>query len=188
MADGDPSTPRPFEPVVRPGADRAGRALRRRRVLYGATSATLAAVLGLAVLDGVDVLDAYGVDDAHAIAEADGWELDVRYGTVSRPALATPFELTVRRDGGFDGPIEVAVDAAYLAMWDENGLDPQPSAETADDRWLRWTFDPPPGDTLVISFDGRIEPAAQRGARGRAAIVVDGSPVVEVGFRTRVLP
>ena len=108
---------------------------------------------------------------------------------MSRPALATPFGIEVTSPDGFDEPITVAVRSEYLAMWDENGLDPSPAEESSDGQSTLWTYDPPDGDTLAISFDARIEPAAQNGESGRVA-VLDGNGVelVSVDFRTRVLP
>lgn len=164
--------------------------VRRRRILYGVTSFVLTLLVGLAVIDALGLVDAYGVDTEHVSATGSGYELDVRYGTVSRPALATPFEITVRRPGGFDGPVTLAVALDYLAMWDENGVDPDPAAATTDENYVYWEFDPPPaGDTLVVSYDARIEPAVQSGTSGEVAIVSDdGAHVVSVQFHTRVLP
>lgn len=163
---------------------------RNQRIVYRTTGLALSAVMALAVLDGVGVVDAFGIDDAHAVATADGYELDVRYTTVSRSGIASPLEFTIRRSGGFDGPVGLALEASYLAMWDENGLDPDPSSSTATDERVIWYFDPPPGeDVLVVSFDGRIEPAAQWGSSGRAAVVDDdGEDIVAVEFSTAVRP
>lgn len=71
-------------------------------------------------------------------ATGGGYQLEVRHAPTSRPAPATPFDITVRRPGGFDGPVTVAVTAEYLRMWDENGLVPAPSAETTDGEWVVW--------------------------------------------------
>ena len=177
------------DPSVR--VDRAaGRVVEtKRRALYAFTTSVLTLLVGLAAVDGAGVLDVYGVDTAVVAATGSGMELDVRYATVSRSGIATPFEITVRRAGGFDEAVRVAVDTDYLAMWDENGLDPDPAAATADDRRVVWEFDPPAGDTLVVSYDARIEPAAQRGNAGRVAVVDDASvELVAVTFRTRILP
>lgn len=161
---------------------------RIRQAGYAATTALLTALVLGAVLDGAGV-DVYGVDTAHATAASAGWELDVRYGTRSRPALATPFDIEVTRAGGFDGPVTIAVSSDYLAMWDENGLDPQPTAETQDSEYLRWTFEPPPGEVLAVSFDARIEPGAQNGEAGRVAVLDEaGRELVAVDVRTTVLP
>ena len=108
---------------------------------------------------------------------------------MSRPALATPFDIEVHRAGGFDGPVRIAVDQEYLRMWDENGLVPAPSAETVMGPWVVWEFDPPIGDTLFVSYDARIEPAAQEGRSGAVAVLDDDdAPIVQVDFTTRVWP
>lgn len=166
-------------------------ALRRRRVSYALTTIALSALMGLAVVDAVAPFGVYGVDtETISASGADGFDLEVRYGTVTRPALATPFDIVVRREGGFDGrQVTVAVLSSYLAMWDENGLDPGPAEETADATYSFWTFDTPDGDTLRIVLDARIEPAAQTGERGRVAVVDDaGTELVAVDFETWVLP
>ena len=108
---------------------------------------------------------------------------------MSRPALATPFDIEVHQPGGFDGPVRIAVDQEYLRMWDENGLVPAPSAETVMGPWVVWEFDPPIGDTLLVSYDARIEPAAQQGRSGAVAVLDDDDAVVvQVDFTTRVWP
>jgi hypothetical protein len=189
--DGRVSPPRDtFEGCVRVDRPDGRSAGTKRRVLYGTTTSVLVLIVGLALVDATGTVDVYGVDTAHARATGGGHELDVRYGTVSRPGIATPFEITVRRAGGFSGPVTLAVAADYLSVWDENGLDPQPASETATADTLVWEFDPPAeGDTLVVSYDARIEPAAQRGKRGRVAVLDDANDeIVSVTFRTNVRP
>lgn len=43
-------------------------------------------------------------------ASGGGFGLEVQYRAVSRPALATPFEIRVTRRAGFDGPITIGID------------------------------------------------------------------------------
>lgn len=162
--------------------------VRRRRIGYTLTSLFLFVVMALGVVDALGWFDTYGVDTDSVSASGGGYELAVRYGTVSRPALATPFEIEVTRVGGFDGPVTVAVTRHYMQMWDENGLLPSPSAETSGGDFVEWEFDPPAGDTLTVFYDGRIEPAVQSGRDGAVAVLEDGVPVVGVEFHTRVLP
>lgn len=163
---------------------------RRRRLLYTASTTVFTALVALALVDAVAPFGVYGVDSSHARASGGGFDLDVRYGSVSRPALATPFDIEVTRQGGFDGPVTLAVSSAYLAMWDENGLDPEPTETSADGDRTYWTFDPPPdGDTLNVSFDARIEPAVQRAQSGAVAVLDEaGAPAVEVTFTTWIWP
>ena len=179
-----------FEGILHLGDEPDAAVLRRRKVGYAFTAAVLTAIVAAAVVDAATPVGIYGVQTRTVSAtSADGLQLDVRYGTVSRPALATPFDIEVTSPGGFDGPVTVAVRSEYLAMWDENGLDPSPAEESADGELTLWTFDPPDGDVLGISFDARIEPAAQNGEAGRVAVLDDdGATLVSVDFRTRVLP
>ena len=167
------------------------RVWRSRRLGHLVSSVVVTAVIVLAVLDGVDAVDSFGVDDDRVAATADdGTRLEVRYPTVSRPALASPFEIIVSRPGGFDGQqIELTVSTAFLNLWDLNGMFPSPAEETADGERQHWTFDPPDGDTLRIVYEARIEPAAQDGEPGRVAVLDDdGSELVAVDFETRLRP
>ena len=164
------------------------RVLAKRRSLYAATTIVLTLIMALGVVDAVGWVDAYGVDTATVRAEGAGHSLEVSYPSVSRPALASPFEIVVARPGGFDGPVTLAVTAEYLKMWDENGLVPAPASETSDGEWVIWEFEPPVGDELTIFYDARIEPGVQSGRSGRVAVVDDDEHVLVVEFRTEVRP
>lgn len=167
----------------------AASVIRRRRWLHRTTFGVLAAILALAVADGLDWADAYGVATAEARATGDGVSLVVEYPSVTRPALVSPFRVRVERADGFDGPITLAVSRAWIEMWDQNGLYPSPSAETGDDDWVEWEFDPPDGTVFELFYDARLEPAWQRSEDGRLELRnTDGSVVAAVDFRTRVRP
>ena len=131
-----------------------------------------------------------GVHTRDVAARADGYELSVHYADRSRPGLATPWSVEVRRDGGFDGPVTLATTASYFDNFDENGLDPEPTSSTTSGEYLVLEFDPPEGDVLTVSFDARIEPAVQSlwPPEAITRLIVDDRPVVEVRYRTRVLP
>jgi hypothetical protein len=179
VTDRSPSSTLPEDPT----------APSKRRVGYAITTALLTLLMGLVVVDATGGPDVFGVDTATVRDEAGELALEVRYATVSRPAIATPFDIRISQPGGFDLPVRVAVDASYLRMWDENGLVPAPASETAMGPWLVWEFDPPIGDTLTISYDARIEPAAQSGREGAVAVLgSDDAPIAEVSFHTRVWP
>jgi len=137
---------------------------------------------------GVGLTGMLGVHSRTTTARGGGYELTVTYGQVSRAGLATPWSLEIRHPGGFDGPVTVATEAKYLDLFDENGFDPQPSKATATADRLIWEFDPPDGDTLTVSLDGRVEPGAQWGRTGETAVLVDGTPVVSVKYKTWVMP
>ena len=157
--------------------------------LQRATFTFVALVMAVAVLDGVGVVDAIGVDKSEVTDAYGGGELIVEHPTVTRPALATPFRVTVRQPGGFAGPIHLAVSRPWIEMWDENGFYPSPSAETADAEWVEYEFDPPDGTELVVFYDARLEPARQNGERGAVELRDDqGAVLAAVEFTTRVMP
>ncbi len=160
----------------------------RLRALHLVTTMALLGLMVLGVLDGFGVLSVYGVDTGRVAASGGGYELEVLYATVSRPALATPLQIEVRRAGGFDGPVELALTQQYLTLFDENGLSPAPAAETSFGPYVLWEFDPPQGDTLTVYFDARIEPQWQRGRTGEVAVIEDGATVVAVQFETELRP
>jgi len=129
-----------------------------------------------------------GVRTRTTTVRGGGYELTVTYGQVSRPGLPTGWSFEVHRPGGFDGPVTVATTSEYLDMFDENGFDPSPAKATATAEDVIWEFDPPPGDTLSVSLDARIEPAVQWGRPGETSVLEDGRPVVTAGYKTWVLP
>lgn len=137
---------------------------------------------------GVGLSGQLGVLSRTTTAQGGGYELTVTYGQVSRGGLATPWSFEVHRPGGFDGPITVSTTTAYLDLFDENGFDPQPSSSTATPETVIWEFEPPDGDTLAVSLDARIEPAAQWGRTGETSVLVDGKPVVTARYKTWILP
>jgi hypothetical protein len=147
--------------------------------------------VGLALVFVVLALGAanlLGVRAATVSKSGGGFELSVEYASVSRPGLATPWTVRVRRPGGFDGPVVLATTSRYLELLDENGLDPDPQRATATGDMTVWEFEPPPGEELTVAFDGRLEPAFHTGRSGETSILVDGEPAVSVSYRTVVMP
>jgi hypothetical protein len=153
-----------------------------RRLFLGAMALFLAAGL----------LGVLGVRTVEAHASGGGYELHVRYARVARPGLAAPWSLRIVKTGGFsDGEtVRVRLDPAYFDLFDENGFDPDPVASTSDGEFLVQEFETPAeGSVLELSFDARIEPGAQSGGSGRAAVLDDGGEVLaEVRYHTTVLP
>ena len=171
-----------------PGVASTARILRNRRAFYGLTTAILTLIVAVALVGNATELASIGVRSARVGDAAGGYQLDVTYGSTSRAGLATPLVIEVRKEGGFDGPISVAVDHRYMELWDENGFYPTPSSETTMGDWLVWEFDPPTGDVLRFTYDGRISPAVQAGRDGLVAVLEQDVPVVSVEFHTRILP
>jgi hypothetical protein len=69
----------------------------------------------------------------------------------------------------------VATSSKYLDLFDENGFDPELSTTTATPESVIWQFDPPPGDTLAVSLDARIEPSVQWGRQGETSVLETAS-------------
>lgn len=147
-------------------------------------------VVALVTFLGLGALNAYGVRTGTASASGGGHELTVRYATVTRPGLATPWSFEVRRPGGFPQGLTVAVTSSYFDAFDENGLGPAPAEETTDGDRTVWRFSPTSSDTLSVAFDARIEPAVQLTTiRGDLSVLGPaGEPAVTVAFETFVMP
>jgi hypothetical protein len=164
----------------------------RRQVRSRLARRLFVAALGLFLLLGA--LGVYGVRTRTVSAAGGGYELSVRYASVSRPGLATPWSLEVRRPGGFPDGVTVAVMSSYFDVFDENGLDPAPVEETSDGERTFWTFGPSTADTISVSFDARIEPGVQvTRAKGQAEVLVaapgpTAATAVSVEFGTWVMP
>jgi len=167
----------------------AATVVRRRRLLHRLTTGLIGLIIGLAALDGLGLVDAFGVDHATVSASADGTTLEVVYPDVTRPALASPLRITLHREGGWgDQPVTIAIDRSYLEIWDVNGIIPAPASESTDGPLVLWEMEPPEGDTLVVTYEARIEPAVQSSRRGRVWLVEDGEKVLGVRFTTHVRP
>lgn len=137
------------------------------------------------------LLGILGVQVATTGASSRGFTLRVHHAVVSRAGLATPFDIEVSKDDGTELPaqVEVRVSSDYLAMLDENGLEPLPSASFRDLEWTWWVFDIPPGrHEMTVSLDARMEPAVQWGRDARVAVEVDDQEMVAVDVRTWVSP
>ena len=135
------------------------------------------------------VLGLFGVRTGTVRAGGGGYELEVRYAKVARPGLSVPWAVTIRRPGGFDGPVTLTTTGPYFDLFDENSFDPDPVASTADGEDMIWEFEPPDdGDTLEISLDTRVGPNVQWGKSATTSVLEDGQPVVAVDYSTWIMP
>ena len=155
----------------------------RRVFLAGLVAVVAAGLLGLLGVRTATTSSATGTGQA----EGD-WSVTFTHASVARAGLDVPWQVTVRRVGGFDEPVTLAVTGDYLDIYETQGLTPEPSAATRNGQLLYLEFDPPPGDTLVVDYDAYIQPASQVGAGGTVG-VYDGTRVLApVAFDTRLLP
>lgn len=150
-------------------------------------------VVSLTVIGAVVLAAAVGllgVRTGEVTAAGGGYTMTVWYSEMTRPGLATPFSVEVRPDSGELPPsVTVRVSSPYLALFDDNGLEPTPTESYNTPEWTWWTFDVPPGsEVLRVDLDARLEPAVQYGETATAAIEVDGQQVVSADFTTGVAP
>ncbi len=145
-----------------------------------------------AVVFGVVILALFGVGGltTATASTTDGTtRLTVFYATVSRPGIATPFRITVEAVGGDPLPAELTlrVPTAYLDMFDENGLDPEPDAVSSDGVTESWTYRPD-GTVLSIDFDARIQPNIHWGTSAAISAVAGDAAPLTLTIHTRVMP
>jgi hypothetical protein len=129
-----------------------------------------------------------GVRDATASASGGGYGLSLHYPRIARAGLDVPWEATVTHEGGFSGPIVLEVTGDYFEIFESQGVSPEPSKETQDGTWWRLTFDPPAGDTFVLTFDIYVQPASQIGRGGTLRVLDGGVPAASLDFHTFLLP
>jgi hypothetical protein len=155
-----------------------------RAVRYGSMVVILALVLA-------GVVGLLGVRAGHATASEDGLTLTVDHAAITRPGLATPFAMVVESTDGSPLPatLTTRVSSDYLAMFDENGLEPDPVSSFRSETWTWWEFEVPGGSSVLeIFFDVRLEPGVQWGRQATAAVEIEGRETVAVDFATWVLP
>jgi hypothetical protein len=174
MAVGGTSTVPAKEPDLASG--------RRRLILRTA----ILVVFLLFVLAGL--LGFFGVRTGHARATAsNGVEVELTYPRIARPALAIPFAVHITNLEQVESDVVVRIRSSYLAMFDENGMSPEPADETDDGEWTTWVFDRPPAGVLDVSLDTRVEPGVQWKRNGAVIVRTDGQEA-RIDFRTWIAP
>lgn len=141
---------------------------------------------GLVLAGSIGLL---GVRTEVVTAVGGGYQLSVRYASVSRPGLATPLSIEVRSDDALPEEVTILATSSYLALFDDNGMEPLPveSYNTAD--WTSWTFAVPPDSHLLrVDLDARLEPAVQWGSDATVAVEVWQQRMASVDFTTKVAP
>ena len=177
--------------VTHPVRDDGPSRMRTRRLSYMVGTFLVTALFVTALIDDYGNVGIYGVTSGTRTAvSADGkTTVTVRYPTVARAAMASPFDIVVQQAGGFNDKITVALSWDWLEMWDENAFYPTPSSSWGEANHLVMEFDPPDGDVLRIIYDARIQPAQQWGRDGYVALVDSaGALTGVVRFHTRVMP
>jgi len=131
----------------------------------------------------------FGVHTSTTTAQGGGYEMVVTYPRTARAGLDAPWRVDLTAPpAGFGDSIVLAVRSDYFDFWEQQGFSPEPASETSDATTDYMTFDPPPGKSFSLSFDGYVQPSSQRGGDGRVAVLVGGHEVVSAGFSTWLAP
>jgi len=134
------------------------------------------------------LLGLFGVKAGHAQSTAsNGVHVELTYPRIARPALAIPFAIHITNLDHVKSDTVVRVRSSYLAMFDDNGMSPQPADETDDGEWTTWVFDTPPSGVLDVSLDTRVEPGVQWKRNGAVVVRTDDSQT-RIDFRTWIAP
>ena len=164
--------------------DDVGKVARSKGVARLRTAA--ASLLVIVLVAGM--LGFLGVRSSTATAQGGGYELDLTYPRIARAGLDVPWEVTVRREDGFDEEIVLAVDTSYFEILEMRGRLPEPSSETAGGGLAYLTFDPPPGDEFTFALDVRIQAGRQWGESGSVSVMDGEKSAVTIYFDTWLVP
>jgi hypothetical protein len=131
-----------------------------------------------------------GVHSETARASGDGYRMSLTYPRVARSGLDIPWKLTLRHAGGFTGDITVAITADYFDIFEFQGMHPEPSDETATERFVYLTFAPPPAgaEVFTVALDTYVQPASQIGRDAVTAVIIGGHKVAQVSYKTWLVP
>lgn len=148
--------------------------------------------VGFAILLGIVLVSFLGVfgPARKTLTTTDGLtRLDLHYGWVVRSGQAVPLEITLTREGGFDGPITLVFDRDIFDRFDFQNWYPNPSAEVGGPDQVSYEFDPPEGDVLEVALDARVAPT-QFGGRHEYWLYVDMDDLrtVETDYVVWVMP
>lgn len=155
------------------------------RVIRAVTLIVVFSVVGLGAVGTL------GVSTTTVGNSDNGYRIDVTYADVTRGGLATPFSITASSDDDAPLPpnVTIRLTSHYLALFDQNGIEPTPRASfnTSGTTW--WEFEIPEGQTmLAVDLDARLEPAVQSGQSATVELWVDDERMVSTGITTRVMP
>jgi hypothetical protein len=115
--------------------------------------------------------------------------LQVHYAQVARAGLDVPFQIEVRRSGGFDRDVVLQVSSSYLDLFDSNGIDPEPDHQTSTASSVLWRFHRPPTDTLTVTVDMQVQKGRHWGRAGSVAVLdPDGHQLARTTFKTWLSP
>ena len=146
---------------------------------------------GMAAMLVVVLAGAVGLLGVHSSTTTDsrgGYTASFTYARVARAGWDVPWRVQVSHPGGFDGSVTLAVNADAFQIFETQRFWPEPSSETRGEHTIYLTFDPPPGDTLVVEYDAYIQPSAQRGRDTNLTVITGDQPRLVLHASTFLLP
>lgn len=165
--------------------DPSSREYRRERWIR---NSTILFVVSAVALGALGIL---GVKASTATADGNGYRMEVNYAAVTRGGLATPLAIEVGTEDGSALPdvVTIRVSSDYLALFDDNGMEPAPVNSFNSGGFTSWDFEVPLRETtLEVVLDARLEPAVQWGEAASVELWIDGERQVSTEFRTWVMP
>lgn len=149
-----------------------------------------AVVTVLTLVVGIAALGFLGVHSTTASAGADGYTVTVTYARVARAGWDVPLRIQLLAPEPLAGKkITVTVGREYLALFETQGLWPDPADESGDLGTVRWEFDgPDEGNDLTIDYDAYIQPNAQIGTGTTIVVDIDEQSIVAVPISTALIP
>lgn len=158
------------------GRLRRGRAGRR-------VAAVILWVFVIAAAVGLFGVRSAGVSTTNAKLTA-----QARFPRISRPGLPANWSIDIRRPGGFTDDVTVTTNAAYLAVFDQNDLSPQPDDTAIRNDQITWTFKQPTGEEFQLNLDGNIDTDAHLGRHPATTTIKSGSETVTLHYTTWTAP
>lgn len=148
------------------------------------------ALILLVTLLAIGLTGLLGVRDATVSAHGEGYELRVEYPWGTRSGLDADWRLRLRHRGGFGRPVTIAYTGEYLDLLQVEDTFPAPIAELSAPPYRYFTFAPPVGDTLVVTFQAQTRPTVENSGPHHAdvLVIVDGRRVVRTSYRTWLVP
>lgn len=144
----------------------------------------------IVVIVALGAAGVFGVRSATVAAHRRGLDLSVRYPRTTRAGLPAAFKIQVSADDPITEPVTIAISAAYLDLFDQQGLRPEPTGSTTRGNLLVWEFDPPlRGRTLVVRLDVIVETGRHFGKEAIVAVLDDaGAVTTKVRLDTNIAP
>lgn len=157
-----------------------GEPIRRIGALIGRLALVAVVVAGATSL--------LGVRTATATGSGSGYTLELSYPRVARAGLDVTWQLSVHHRGGFAKALTLSLSADQFDIYEHQAFYPEPTSQTRTADQLLLTFESPPGDTFVLSFDAYVQPSSQVGKTATVAVLRRGEPVAAVRYSTVLAP